>query len=67
MNDHRAPTTWTDPHRMGGIPCVYGTRVPVDDVVGLLYDCTDEEIHWHYPSVSVEQVARIRAEGVGRG
>jgi len=56
------PICWTSPERMGGIPCVYGTRVPVADVVGLIYDCTDEEIHAYYPSVTVEQAARIRAE-----
>lgn len=52
---------WTNPQRMGGIPCVFGTRVPVDQVESLLYDCTDEEINRYYPSVTVEQAARIRA------
>lgn len=55
------PISWTDPHRRGGEPCVYGTRVPVDHIVDLLSDCPDEEIRHFYPSVSVTQVARIRA------
>jgi len=57
-----APISWTSEHRMGGVECVYGTRVPLKDVVNLLTDCTDEEIHWYYPSVTVQQVARIREQ-----
>ena len=51
---------WVDPRRMGGIPCVFGTRVPVDQLQALLGEATDEQIAWIYPAVTVEQVARLR-------
>lgn len=61
FGDPLEPIIWTDPRRMGGIPCVYGTRVPVDDVLRLISECTDEETSWYYPSVTPAQVARLRA------
>lgn len=51
---------WTNPDRRGGVPCVYGTRVPLDDVMSLMWDCDDEEINWYYPKVRVDQVRRLR-------
>ncbi|MDH6279509.1 DUF433 domain-containing protein [Prescottella agglutinans] len=56
---------WIESHpgKLGGIPCVRGTRVPVDHVVNLMVDCTDQEIVSFYPTVPVAAVAAIRAEG----
>lgn len=51
-----------DPQRMGGVPCVRGTRVPAFQVVRLLGCCSDEEIVESYPTVPVAAVAAIRAE-----
>lgn len=51
------------PGRMGGIPCVRGTRVPVEQVINLMVVCTDEQIVLFYPTVPVEAVAALRAEG----
>ncbi|MFC0314506.1 DUF433 domain-containing protein [Gordonia phosphorivorans] len=56
-----ALAVWTDPERMGDIPCVRGTRVPVDQVRDLLATCTDSEIVWHYPTCRISAVAIIRA------
>lgn len=59
---------WIESHpgKLGGIPCIFGTRVPVDQIVNLLVDCTDEEIVSCYPTVPVEAVAALRAEGGGQ-
>ncbi|MCA1008982.1 DUF433 domain-containing protein [Rhodococcus hoagii] len=56
---------WIESHpgKLGGIPCIRGTRVPVDQVVNLMVDCTDEEIVGFYPTVPIEAVAALRAGG----
>lgn len=59
--DH--PDVCTDPHRMGGAPCIRGTRVPV----GMIFNHmdgpdggTDEEIAELYPSVPTDAINRLR-------
>ena len=54
------PLIWIDHRRMGGTPCVHGTRVPLDCITDLLDDCDDAEINWWFPAVTVEQVSAIR-------
>jgi len=55
---------WIESHpgKLGGITCVRGTRVPVDQVVNLMVDCSDEEIVSFYPTVPIEAVAALRVE-----
>lgn len=55
LRDDRDGTVWVHPHRQGGIACVGGTRVPVDNVVALLADgVPPEEIAACYPSVTAD-------------
>lgn len=59
--DH--PDVCTNPHRMGGQPCVRGTRVPVDIIFNIMDGpdgCTDEEITEFYPSVPTGAITRLR-------
>lgn len=57
----RALKTWSDPGRLGGIPCVYGTRVPVSQIVEMLDEFDDKYICEMYPTVEPWQVAVVRA------
>lgn len=56
----RQLVVWTDPARLGGTPCVRGTRTPVDHITELLDDFSDEEITGYYPAPEVWQVALLR-------
>ncbi|MCK8674276.1 DUF433 domain-containing protein [Rhodococcus sp. HM1] len=57
----RELVVWSDPVRLGGTPCVRGTRTPVDQITALLDDFSDEEISSYYPTPEVWQVAILRA------
>lgn len=60
----RSPLTWTHPERMGGLVCVYRTRVTLDVIQRAMAGnnpMSDHEIHGAWPTVTVEQIARIRA------
>jgi uncharacterized protein (DUF433 family) len=47
----------TDPHVMGGVPCVRGTRIPVTSVVGMVAEgMTAAEIVGDYPQLVMEDV-----------
>lgn len=56
----RALVVWSDPGRQGGVPCVRGTRVPVDQITAVL-DLDDKDILDSYPTVEPWQLAVIRA------
>lgn len=59
--DH--PDVCTNPHRMGGQPCIRGTRVPVDIIFKLMDGpdgCTDEEVAYFYPHVPADKITRLR-------
>ncbi len=57
-----------DPDRMGGVPCIRDTRIPVATVVGMVADgMTDAEILDAYPDLTSEDVRealRFAAEAV---
>jgi uncharacterized protein (DUF433 family) len=47
----------TDPHVMGGVPCIRGTRIPVTTVVEMVAEgMTPPEIVGDYPQLAVEDV-----------
>lgn len=47
---------WTDPERMGGVPCFRGTRVPVRGLFDhLVRDYSTDEFLEQFPSVKREQ------------
>ncbi len=51
---------WTDPDRMGGVPCFRGTRVPVVMLVENLEDgLTLEGFLSEYPPVTREQALAV--------
>lgn len=55
-----AGIVWTDPERMGGQPCFYGTRVPVR----ILFDYIEggdslEEFLTGFPPVTREQAVAV--------
>jgi uncharacterized protein (DUF433 family) len=55
---------WQDPDRMSGVPCFYGTRVPVDDLFTFMRrGGTIDEFLDGYPTVSRELVEGVLAEG----
>lgn len=59
--DH--PDVCTNPHRMGGQPCIRGTRVPVDIIFNLMDGpdgATDEEVSYFYPHVPADKITRLR-------
>lgn len=46
------------PTRMGGVPCIDGTRVPAE-TIALLYsdgELTPKQVTYYYPSVTVDDV-----------
>lgn len=63
---------WTSPYRMGGEPCLRGTRVPVETILGLLTDVelgkiTVSGIHELYPAVEAGQIGAIFAAYANNG
>ncbi|MCK2200497.1 DUF433 domain-containing protein [Corynebacterium callunae] len=55
--DH--PDVWTSPHRMGGQPCVRGTRIPVGILLNWITDCPEDDIREYYPSISADVIDRL--------
>ena len=57
-----------DPHRMGGMPCIRGLRIPVATVVGMIADgMGEEEILKAYPDLDADDIheaLRYAAEAV---
>ena len=48
----------TDPHRMGGVPCVRDLRFPVATVVAMVADgMSTEEILAEHPDLESEDIA----------
>jgi uncharacterized protein (DUF433 family) len=65
--DKSAPSggciVWTDPDRMGGIPCFIGTRVPVRVLFDNLAErMTIDEIAGDYPTLSRKLIFAALAE-----
>jgi uncharacterized protein (DUF433 family) len=58
----------TNPHQMGGMPCLRGLRIPVASVVDMVADgMTTEEILQAFPDIEREDIAealRFAAEAV---
>lgn len=51
---------WVDPKRMSGVPCFYGTRVPVDAMFGNLESGLSlDEFLDCFPDVTREQVVAV--------
>ena len=51
-----------DPHRMGGVPCIRGLRIPVATVVSMVADgMTSEEILEACPDLEAEDVREALA------
>ena len=47
----------TDPHLMGGVPCIRGLRIPVATIVAMVADgMSTEEILENYPDLEREDV-----------
>lgn len=62
------PLITADPDRMGGVPCIRDTRIPVATVVGMVADgMSEDEIIAAYPDLTAEDVRealRFAAEAV---
>ena len=62
------PRITADPERMGGIPCIRDTRIPVATILGMVADSMGEaEILDGYPDLTAEDVRealRFAAEAV---
>jgi uncharacterized protein (DUF433 family) len=55
---------WQDKDRMGGLPCFYGTRVPVDDLYRFMRQGgTIDEFVESFPTVSRALVEGVLDEG----
>ena len=55
---------WQDPSRMSGVPCFYGTRVPVDHLYAFVRQGgTLDEFVESFPTVSRTQVDSVLEEG----
>ena len=54
------PLIWINPERMGGAPCFYGTRLPVNSLFGNLETGTSID-EWldAFPSVTREQAIAV--------
>lgn len=57
-----------DPHRMGGVACIRGLRIPVATVVGMVADgMTEKEILKAYPDLEaadIQEALQYAAEAV---
>lgn len=54
----RFPRITTDPHRMGGVPCIRDLRFPVATVVAMIADgMTVDEILAEHPDLEPEDIA----------
>jgi len=56
MKNHEFTRITIDPHKMGGVPCIRGLRIPVATVVGM----TNREILEVYPSLEVEDIREVK-------
>lgn len=67
-DDVRFERITTDPHRMGGLPCIRDLRFPVATVVGMVADgMTFEDILAEHPDLENEDIRealRYAAEAV---
>jgi uncharacterized protein (DUF433 family) len=55
---------WQDPGRMAGVPCFFGTRVPVDHLYAFVRQGGNiDGFVESFPTVSKELVERLLAEG----
>jgi uncharacterized protein (DUF433 family) len=51
------PRITTNPHQMGGIPCIRGLRIPVMTVVGMVVEgMTNHDILAAYPDLEREDI-----------
>lgn len=44
------------PGRMGGAPCLGGTRIPTDQIAGLVWDCGMEQVRRGWTYLTDEQI-----------
>jgi uncharacterized protein (DUF433 family) len=58
----------SDPRQMGGIPCIWGLRIPVATVVGMIADgMSESEILDAYPDLEggdIHEALRYAAEAL---
>ena len=49
-----------DAHKMGGVPCIRGLRIPVATVLGLLADgMSVQQILQEYPDLTEEDIHQV--------
>ena len=57
-----------DPHKMGGVACIRGLRIPVATIIGALAEgMTETEVLGYYPDLveeDIRQALRFAAEAV---
>ncbi len=62
------PRITADPDRMGGVPCIRDTRIPVATVVGMVADgMAEDEIlaaHADLEAEDIQEALRFAAEAV---
>ncbi|GAB3595327.1 hypothetical protein CFAEC_06095 [Corynebacterium faecale] len=56
--DH--PDVWTNPWRVGGVPCIRGTRIPVDIMLDWIEGAPDDDITEFSPDVTADVIDRLR-------
>lgn len=60
LPDEMKPLIWINPERMGGVPCFYKTRLPIDSLFENLEDgvSLDEWLD-AFPDISREQAQAV--------
>lgn len=60
MSDRGVDGVTSDPGRMGGLPCLDGTRIPAEHISELI-DSGDsyDEIRWLFPHLSDAQLRTV--------
>lgn len=47
---------WVDPGRQGGSPCIFGSRMPTEQVAHLVWDGGIETVHRGWPYFTDQQI-----------
>jgi uncharacterized protein (DUF433 family) len=56
VEDQLPAVVWVDPRRMGGQPCVYGTRLTTSQVAHMVAEYGIECVHEGWPYLTDEQI-----------
>lgn len=63
--DH--PDVWVNPWRLGGAPCIRGSRLLVDNILNLMLDLVDDELGDWYHHMYIPEFQRLRRAAIDNG